>query len=77
MIEKTEKLMHACPNFCHPHYPCFIMFNVDRPKGKAPVGGISIFGAVTDELTGESTSAAPSCQLLPLLLPLLSLSPQQ
>ena len=35
------------------------MFNVDRPKGKAPIGGISIFGAVSDELTGGSTSAAP------------------
>ena len=35
------------------------MFNVDRPKGKAPIGGISIFGAVSDELTGGSTSTAP------------------
>ena len=35
------------------------MFNVDRPKGKAPVGGVSIFGAVTDELTGGSTSTFP------------------
>ena len=35
------------------------MFNVDRPKGKAPVGGVSIFGAVTDELTSGSTSTFP------------------
>ena len=39
--------------------PLSMFYYVDRPKGKAPVGGISIFGAVTDELTGGSTSAAP------------------
>ena len=50
--------MHA-QIFFIPTIHVFIMFNADRPKGKAPVGGVSIFGAVTDELTGGSTSVAP------------------
>ena len=32
---------------------------IHRPKGKAPVGGVSIFGAITDELTGGTTNTEP------------------
>lgn len=29
-----------------------------RPKGKPPVGGVSIFGAVTDELTSTEPESS-------------------
>ena len=54
-----SNMIFSTYSYCRPYYACFIMFNVDRPKGKAPVGGVSIFGAVTDGLTGGSTSIAP------------------
>ena len=34
-------------------------YSVHRPKGKPPVGGVSIFGGVTDELMDGATSTAP------------------
>ena len=36
-----------------------LLYGVHRPKGKPPVGGVSIFGGVTDELMDGATSAAP------------------
>ena len=36
-----------------------MLFDVCRPKGKPPVGGVSIFGAVTDELMDGTTSTEP------------------
>ena len=36
-----------------------LLYGVHRPKGKPPVGGVSIFGGVTDELMVGATSTAP------------------
>ena len=36
-----------------------MLLDVCRPKRKPPVGGVSIFGTVTDELMDGTTSTEP------------------
>jgi len=46
-----------------------MLFDVHRPKGKPPVGGVSIFGAITDELTGGRSPESSTVTTKPLWLP--------
>ena len=46
-----------------------MLFDVHRPKGKPPVGGVSIFGAVTDELTGGTVPESSTITAKPAMAP--------
>ena len=49
-----------------------MLCDVHRPKGKSPIGGVSIFGGVTDELMNGTTSTAPESSSMTAAAPVVA-----